>query len=685
MDSRPQYRAFISYSHHDRKAAEWVHRAIETYRAPRRLTTTGGGAPTRSLTPIFRDRDELSASSDLGEVIRDALDRSEALILLCSPASANSRWVDQEVAHFLTTHGLGQIICVITPATPTGVSLIATLPPVLRVALPLDTEPLAVDLRRSGDGPRLSRLKIAARLLDVSLDQLVQRDARRSMRLMTAFTAAALVVTIAMGAMTIATLKSRQIARDQRDETEALVAYMLGDLREQLEPVGRLDVLDGVGARVLAYYGKARNEQLDDRALTQRAKAQTLLGTIRDQRGDLAGARDAFGQAASTTHELAVRAPNNGDRIFDEAQNVYWLAYMEWRQGNAVGAERGFKRYGELAQTLVALNPGRADWRLEVAYAKSNLGTLLLEQGRAEEALITFRAALAAFEAERARSPDNQDRLVDAVDAHAWVADSLVKLGRPREALSEREGAADLLAKTSARASADKPLAARSLAAQLALARLELDLGRVAQARERSGAAMRGLRQLVALDPTNARWREYLLIGQMDTVDLAAWTGQPVQARIAHAQAAAMLARLRTVDAAKTWRVDLDGRLEQQRILLARLGGDPGLARRLAVALRDRLDNLPNARESVSERAILYGVVYSVAQQPVAAISALEPRRKSLSPVGLDTLARAYMAQGRRGPADAIVRELKAQGYAHPGFLAFWKESPLAGTKGLGD
>jgi hypothetical protein len=289
---------------------------------------------------------------------------------------------------------------------------------------------------------------------------------------------------------------------------------------------------------------------------------------------------------------------------------------------------------------------------------------------------------LAAFEAERARAPDNQDRLVDAVDAHAWVADSLVKLGRPREALSEREGAADLLAKTSAMASADKPLAARSLAAQLALARLELDVGRVAQARERSTAAMRGLRQLVALDPTNTRWREYLLIGQMDTVDLAAWTGQAAQARIAHAQAAAMLARLRTVDESKAWRVDLDGRLEQQRILLARLGGDPVLERRLAVALRDRLDTLPNSRESASERANLYGVVYLVAQQPEAAISALVPRRKSLSPVGLDLLARAHMAQGQRGLADAIVRDLKAQGYAHPGFLAFWNESPLAGTKG---
>ncbi|HWW25172.1 MAG TPA: toll/interleukin-1 receptor domain-containing protein, partial [Caulobacter sp.] len=359
MDSRPRYRAFISYSHQDRKTAEWLHRALETYRAPHHLTTTDGAAATRRLTPIFRDRDELSASPDLGGVIRDALDRSDALIVLCSPASAGSRWVDQEAAYFLCDHGLGQIICVIAPTTPRTAPLAELLPPALRAALPAGVEPLAVDPRRDGDGPRLARLKIAARLLEVSLDQLVQRDARRGVRVMAAFTAVALAVTVAMGAMTVATLKSRQIARDQRDETEALVAYMLGDLREQLEPVGRLDVLDGVGAKVLAYYGRARNDRLDDRALAQRAKAQTLLGTIREQRGDLVGARDAFGQAAATTHELAVRAPNNGERIFDEAQNVYWLAYMQWRQGDIAGAEHGFKRYGELAQRLARLDPSR--------------------------------------------------------------------------------------------------------------------------------------------------------------------------------------------------------------------------------------------------------------------------------------------------------------------------------------
>jgi tetratricopeptide (TPR) repeat protein len=260
------------------------------------------------------------------------------------------------------------------------------------------------------------------------------------------------------------------------------------------------------------------------------------------------------------------------------------------------------------------------------------------------------------------------------------VADSLVKLGRPREAHAEREGAANLLADASAKATSDKPLAARSLGAQLALARLELDLGRTAHGAARSAQALSGLRDLVALDPTNARWREYLLIGQLNAVDFAAWSAQLSQARAAHAQAVATLASLRTGDEAKTWRIDLDGRLDVQAITLARLGDDPARARSLALSLLDRLDRTPGSRETATERAALYGAAHLAAGQPAAAISALSPRRRSLPPTGLDILARAYLAQGQRDQAQAIVKNLRNQGYAHPGFLAFWRESPLAGA-----
>lgn len=676
MENRQRYKAFISYSHHDRQAAEWLHRALETYRAPPRLSAKGNASFAGGLRPIFRDREELSAAADLGETIRDALDRSDSLILLCSPTAAASLWVDREVAYFLKGRGPGDVLCVITPATADDATLTDVMPPSLLAALPEGVEPLAVDLRRDADGKRLARLKLAARLLGVSLDQLVQRDARRRLRVMAAFTTVAALVTLGMGAMTIATLKSRQIAREQRDETEALVAYMLGDLRQQLEPVGRLDVLDGVSAKVLAYYGKARTDRMDDKALSQRAKAQTLLGTIREQRGDLAGAQDAFGQAAATTHALVERDPNNGDRIFDEAQNVFWLAYMEWRRGDAAGAERGFKHYAELAQTLVKLDPKRPDWRVEVAYANNNLGMLLFEQGRSDEALAAFGRALTIFDAERMRTPTDIKRLGDVANTRAWMADTLLSAARPLEALTQRQAAAKLLADAEVMAPKDQRLAAKSVSGQLALARLELDVGHVADARAHADAGLRRLRQLAALDPTNARWAEYLTVGLLDEVDIALWS-DPAAAPAAHAAATAALAKLRSGNTG--WRPDLEGRLTRQAIMLAERARDAGKARDLAAELIKIIPTAPGTRDAAVSLASLEGFARLTMAQPRQAISALSPQRRALQPASRDILARAYLALGEREKASAIVNSLTKAGYQHPAFLAFWGNSPVGG------
>jgi hypothetical protein len=67
VPSGARYRAFISYSHADKRVADWLHRSLETYRVPPKLvrTSTRVGIVPRRLTPIFRDRDELSATHDL--------------------------------------------------------------------------------------------------------------------------------------------------------------------------------------------------------------------------------------------------------------------------------------------------------------------------------------------------------------------------------------------------------------------------------------------------------------------------------------------------------------------------------------------------------------------------------------------------------------------------------------------
>src|SRR5689334_13547543 len=70
-----KYWAFISYSHRDKSWGDWLHKALETYRVPRRLVGSAGrdGPVPKRLFPIFRDREELPTSADLGSNISEAL------------------------------------------------------------------------------------------------------------------------------------------------------------------------------------------------------------------------------------------------------------------------------------------------------------------------------------------------------------------------------------------------------------------------------------------------------------------------------------------------------------------------------------------------------------------------------------------------------------------------------------
>ena len=90
--------------------------------------------------------------------------------------------------------------------------------------------------------------------------------------------------------LSVVAFDARDEARDQRREAEGLVGFMLGDLREKLEPLGRLDALDSVGARALGYYEQQDKSALSDEALAQRSRALTLMGEIANTRGDLDGA-----------------------------------------------------------------------------------------------------------------------------------------------------------------------------------------------------------------------------------------------------------------------------------------------------------------------------------------------------------------------------------------------------------
>ena len=79
---------------------------------------THQGVVPKRLTPIFRDRQELAASTDLGAEIREAITASRFLIVLCSPAAANSQWTNEEIDTFKRLQPDGSVLAVIIDGEP---------------------------------------------------------------------------------------------------------------------------------------------------------------------------------------------------------------------------------------------------------------------------------------------------------------------------------------------------------------------------------------------------------------------------------------------------------------------------------------------------------------------------------------------------------------------------------------
>ncbi len=409
------FRAFLSYSHVDERAARRLHRALETYRLPRRLRAGGDGR----LIPIFRDRDELPAGEDLSATIQSALTRSEALIVLCSPAAQASQWVGREIELFRQLHPDRPIFAALIEGEPAD-----AFPEALR-ADPA-REPIAADFRKQGDGRRLALLKLVAGLASVELDALVQRDAQRQVRRVTAVTLIALAAVLVMAALLVIALNARREADRQRQEAEGLVEFMLTDLRTKLRGVGRLDVMEAVNRRAVAYYGNgAALARLPDDSIERRSRMLHAIGEDDVAVGDLTGAMARFKEAYAATRAILTRHPRNTSAIFAHAQSEYWIGRVHELRAEWSDAQLRYQAYADGADRLIALAPTRPDFMMEKGYAATNLGTVELngkkEPARAEP---FYREAIRWFRRAADAKPGDAETLRNLGDAYAWLADS---------------------------------------------------------------------------------------------------------------------------------------------------------------------------------------------------------------------------------------------------------------------
>lgn len=172
---RFQYYAFISYSHADEKWAKWLHKKLENYKLPNTIRKESGGRIPKYIRPVFRDQTDLGLGS-LQQSLRQELMDSRFLIIIASPNSAKSYWVNREIQTFQELGRGDRIIPFIVKGfTDAGDEDDQCYPPAMRT--------------KSGDcilgasleelSPEQALIKIIAAVLGLKYDQLYNRHLRR--------------------------------------------------------------------------------------------------------------------------------------------------------------------------------------------------------------------------------------------------------------------------------------------------------------------------------------------------------------------------------------------------------------------------------------------------------------------------------------------------------------------------
>lgn len=693
--SRPKqrYMAFLSYSHKDAATAEWLHEALEEFRVPARLVgkLSDEGVVPKRLTPIFRDRRELAASPDLGEEIVEAIEASRFLIVLCSPAAARSKWIDEEIACFKNIHGDERILAAIIAGEPFASddpdrAAEECFPPSLRVhfdALGRPTkeraEPVAADLREEADGRRMGLLKIIAGMLGVGLDELAQREAQRRYRRLYAITGASIAGMLFTSGLAYLAFDARDAARDQRREAESLIGFMLGDLRTKLEPVGRLDVLDAVGVRALEYYEKQDTSELSDAALAQRSRALTLMGEIAFARGDLDGALRRYREAMGGTAEAARRSPDNPEHLFGHAQNVFWAGYIDYQRRDLDRADAAFREYRRLADRMIALAPSNDRYRLERIYADTNLGTVLMAQRRYSAAAEAYQASLEPVEAFVAKDPANAAYRDQLIELLAWLADARENSGQLHDALAHRRRQLQLVVKRRIADDGDTVARRQEMSARSAMARLLSAMGQPDPALAEARRASEQAAWLIRTEPDNTEWLQARTNADFERAEIELAGGSVARAAEATHQGcatiSALLARDRSVSAWRT-RLKLDCLKLNARLALRNGTTDRAVlfARQALILARSTRDAIDRGFEIAAAEGML-GDALSRDGQREAARGAYEralaawPKGVEERPRDLAERAGLLRQLGRTSDAASLTARLRSIGYRQADYL----------------
>ena len=571
-----KYRAFLSYAHADTRAVRRLHRRLEAFRIDKDLIgrQTAQGPVPQTLRPVFRDRDDFNAGQALNDQTIAALDASAALIALCSPVSAKSHYVNEEIRLFRSRHPDRPVIPVIIDGVP-GDAERECFAPALRFAIAGDgtvtnasQDELAADVRDSGDGEDLALAKVVARLVGLSTDEVfrrAERARRRAARIRNGIIGAMALLTVSAvssgayawqllktnEAFLAATLKrATEIVNTAVTQAEKHSVPRAATMELLTRAEGLFDDMSQLGRSTPALRQQrawmllqfARNyeilgntakqrERLDEALRIMTALAAELpndasvlrqLAVIVDDRGDvlrtqgdLSTATKSYQAALAITEMLAKEQPDNAVLRHGLSVSHSKIGSIFVAQGNLREALKSYQVSHDILAALVKADPGNARWRYDLSLASEQLGEVTFSQGNFEEALRLFQDGLAEVIVARDRDPGNPDLQRRAARASSRIGDVLMVQGKLADALKNyRESLA-----------VREPLARgdpTNAQFQYDIGVIHEAIGDVLMAQHDPDAALVAYRtsqevgtRLAKADPANANWQRFVFVSHI--------------------------------------------------------------------------------------------------------------------------------------------------------------------------
>jgi tetratricopeptide (TPR) repeat protein len=365
-----------------------------------------------------------------------------------------------------------------------------------------------------------------------ALEERTRMERRRTWRRSGAVAGVLLVLLIAGAAVLIdarrreaVEAKARALAAQRR--AEDVVGFLLGDLLEGLEPLGRQDLLAQVAERTRDYFESLPESERSAEDQDHRITALLNLGDVLRARGDL-------------------------ER-----------------------AETSYVRAQETADALRAARPADRERRLRAAEAAARRARVVHERGDRTRAYDLVSAHLVQATALAQERPDDP-RSVDVLgEAHSLFAEARLRQDDAAGALRHLRLAAEVSARAANLPPPSPRRRERALRARLAWMRwIEEPTAAAAEGQ----AALIEARALAAAEPGDTRWQDLVAEAQGRLVPLLGRAHDEAGAATAYREARALRERLCERDPGNAAWAEALVRLDLRRGDALLLAGDPSAA-----------------------------------------------------------------------------------------------------------